>query len=120
MDGCWNRIPQEFLSELSTSERLRKAWGANTTSNTSTVGAEDLEPKAINHALPARVVPDARNARMNLVVQKPSNGPPGPIIRTTPTFRHLARPRADEKRESKKVIVNKVELPPAIIEPAPA
>ena len=75
------------------------AWGANTTSNT-TVGTEFM-PSTIKIALAKRVMPDARNARMNLVVQKPSNGPPGPIIRTTPTFRHLARPSADEKRERK-------------------
>ena len=51
---------------------------------------------------------------MNLPERRPSKGPSDLIILVTPTFRVLARPRAAEKRDVAKVMMNKVWLPTII------
>ena len=38
-------------------------------------------------------------ARRNLPPSKPPSGPPSPIVRQTPIFRHLARPKEAENTE---------------------
>ena len=48
---------------------------------------------------------------MNLPEQRPSKGPSDLTILVTPTLRVLARPRAAEKRDVPKVIINNNGLP---------